>query len=114
MAKYLGGYHGYAAGGGLRFVSAFIVALIFFNPITPAGIAEDQRPVLQIVRGLMLVSTTICNFLAFRYLQLDEALAILFATPFLVAIAGRAAARRMGRLAALDRDHGRVSSACWW
>ena len=35
----------------------------------------------------MLVSTTILNFLAFRYLQLDEALAILFSTPFLVAIA---------------------------
>ena len=34
----------------------------------------------------MLVSTTIFNFMAFRYLQLDEALAILFATPFLVAI----------------------------
>ena len=34
----------------------------------------------------MLVSTTIFNFMAFRYLQLDEALAILFSTPFLVAI----------------------------
>jgi drug/metabolite transporter (DMT)-like permease len=47
---------------------------------------RSARPGLQIVRGLMLVSTTICNFMAFRYLQLDEALAILFATPFLVAV----------------------------
>jgi drug/metabolite transporter (DMT)-like permease len=42
--------------------------------------------VLQFVRGLMLISTTIFNFFAFRYLQLDEALAILFSTPFLVEI----------------------------
>ena len=34
----------------------------------------------------MLLDSTIFNFMAFRYLQLDEALAILFSTPFLVAI----------------------------
>jgi drug/metabolite transporter (DMT)-like permease len=33
-----------------------------------------------------MLGTTLFNFLAFRYLQLDEALSILFSTPFIVAI----------------------------
>ena len=35
---------------------------------------------------MLLLGSTVFNFMAFRYLQLDEALAILFSTPFLVAI----------------------------
>jgi drug/metabolite transporter (DMT)-like permease len=34
----------------------------------------------------LLLGSTFFNFMAFRYLQLDEALAILFSTPFMVAI----------------------------
>jgi len=34
----------------------------------------------------MLLGSTMFNFMAFRYLQLDEAMAILFSTPFLIAI----------------------------
>ena len=68
-------------------MSAFIIALMFSNPFTRRGLLKSGQPTLQILRGLMLVSTTILNFLSFRYLQLDEALAILFSTPFLVAIA---------------------------
>ncbi len=85
IAKYLGGYLDTLQVVSLRFISAFVIALIFFNPITKPDLVKTKRPGLQVVRGLMLVSTTICNFMAFRYLQLDEALAILFATPFLVA-----------------------------
>jgi drug/metabolite transporter (DMT)-like permease len=47
---------------------------------------RTTRPVLQLARSAMLLGSTITNFLAFRYLQLDQALAILFSTPFLVAI----------------------------
>jgi drug/metabolite transporter (DMT)-like permease len=85
IAKYLGGYLDTLQVVSLRFISAFVIALIFFNPITKPDLVKTKRLGLQVVRGLMLVSTTICNFMAFRYLQLDEALAILFATPFLVA-----------------------------
>jgi drug/metabolite transporter (DMT)-like permease len=70
----------------MRFISAFFIALIFSNPLTRPGLFRTARPKLQIVRGLMMLSTTVFNFLAFRYLQLDEALAILFSTPFLVAM----------------------------
>src|SRR2546423_9243463 len=40
----------------------------------------------QVVRSALLLGSTFFNFMAFRYLQLDEAMAILFSTPFMVAI----------------------------
>jgi drug/metabolite transporter (DMT)-like permease len=86
MAKYLGGHMDPLQVTAMRYVSAFLLALIFFNPLTRPGLLKTTRPGLQIVRGLMMLLTTLFNFLAFRYLQLDEALAIMFSTPFLVAI----------------------------
>jgi drug/metabolite transporter (DMT)-like permease len=86
MAKYLGGHIDPLQVVGMRFISAFFLALIFSNPLSHPGLLRATRPGLQIVRGLMMLCTTIFNFLSFRYLQLDEALAILFSTPFLVAI----------------------------
>ena len=86
MAKYLGGHIDTLQVVAMRFVTAFLVALLISNPFTRPGLLRTARPGLQIVRGMILVSTTICNFIAFRWLQLDEALAILFSTPFLVAV----------------------------
>lgn len=86
MAKYLGGHMDPMQVVAMRYVSAFLLALIFSNPFTRPGILKTARPRLQLIRGLMMLLTTIFNFLAFRYLQLDEALAIMFSTPFLVAI----------------------------
>ena len=86
MAKYAGTRMELLQVVAMRFISAFFIALIFSNPLTRPGLFRTAQPKLQFVRGLFLISTTICNFLAFRYLQLDEALAILFSTPFLVAI----------------------------
>jgi drug/metabolite transporter (DMT)-like permease len=87
IAKYLGRHMDPLQVTGMRFISGFLIALIIFNPLTRPGLLRTYRPGLQFLRGLFFVSTTIFNFLAFRYLQLDEALAIMFATPFLVAIA---------------------------
>ena len=73
------------------------------------------RPFLQVGRSALLLVSTALNFFALRYLQLDEALAILFSTPFLVAVLMRSVARRMGRLAAVDRNRRRfLWRACWW
>ena len=86
MAKYLGGHMDSLQVVAMRYVSAFFLALLFSNPFTRPGLLKTTRPMLQLVRGLLMLLTTIFNFLAFRYLQLDESLAILFSTPFLVAI----------------------------
>jgi drug/metabolite transporter (DMT)-like permease len=86
IAKYLGGHMEPLQVVAIRYITAFLLALIISNPLTRPGLLKTTRPGLQLVRGLLLLLTTTFNFFAFRYLQLDEALAILFSTPFLVAI----------------------------
>jgi drug/metabolite transporter (DMT)-like permease len=68
-----------------RYTSAFLLALVLINPVTRPRLVVTRRPVLQIVRSVLLLGSTLFNFLAVRYLQLDEALSIMFSTPFLVA-----------------------------
>ena len=86
MAKYLGTHMDVLQVVGARYVSAFLIALMFSNPINRPGLLRTGRPALQLGRSVLLLGSTVFNFTAFRYLQLDEALAILFSTPFLVAI----------------------------
>ena len=90
-----------------RYTGAFLFAFAVSNPLTHPGVMSTRRPVLQIARSTLLLGSTWFNFLALRYLQLDEVMAIAFSTPFYRRGAVRADAGRMGRLAALDRDRGR-------
>jgi drug/metabolite transporter (DMT)-like permease len=70
----------------VRYAAAFLLTLAISNPIRTPGLMRTGRPFLQVGRGLLLLGSTFFNFLAFRYLQLDQALAITFSTPFLVAL----------------------------
>jgi drug/metabolite transporter (DMT)-like permease len=70
-----------------RYSSAFVLTLIVSNPFTHPALVRTKRPVLQLVRGVLLVASTALNFVALRWLQLDEALSIIFTFPFIVAIA---------------------------
>jgi len=70
-----------------RYTSAFLLTLFVSNPVTTPGLLRTARPGLQAVRSLILVGSTVLNFLALRWLQLDEALSIIFTVPFIVAIA---------------------------
>jgi drug/metabolite transporter (DMT)-like permease len=69
-----------------RYFGAFVLALFFLNPVTKPGMMVTRRPILQIARSALLLFSTGLNFFALRYLQLDEALSILFSTPFIVAV----------------------------
>ncbi|HEY6383189.1 MAG TPA: DMT family transporter, partial [Pseudolabrys sp.] len=69
-----------------RYFGAFLLALIFLNPITKPKMMTTTRPLMQFGRSALLLGSTALSFFALRYLQLDEALAILFSTPFLVAL----------------------------
>jgi drug/metabolite transporter (DMT)-like permease len=69
-----------------RYLSAFVVALLFFKPRSWPALIRTDRPVLQIMRSGLLLGSTVFNFVAIRYLQLDQALAIMFSTPFFVAV----------------------------
>jgi drug/metabolite transporter (DMT)-like permease len=68
-----------------RYAGAFVLAFGLSNPFTHPGLMRSKRPVLQMGRSLSLLLSSFLNFLALQHLQLDQALAITFSTPFLVA-----------------------------
>jgi drug/metabolite transporter (DMT)-like permease len=84
-AKYLNTQMDSLAIAWARYTSAFLLTLIVSNPFTTPGLLRTAQPGLQIVRALILVGSTALNFLALRWLQLDEALSIIFTVPFIVA-----------------------------
>ncbi len=86
MGKYLGTRMDVLQVVGVRYASAFLLTLLVSNPIVRPGLLQTAKPMLQVGRSALLLGSTFFNFMAFRYLQLDEALAILFSTPFMVAI----------------------------
>jgi drug/metabolite transporter (DMT)-like permease len=69
-----------------RCTSAFVLTLIVSNPLTHTDLLRTRSPTLQIIRSVLLVGSTVLNFLGLRWLQLDEALSIIFTFPFIVAI----------------------------
>ena len=85
-AKYLNYYMDTVQVVWARYLGAFLVGFMFFNPLTEPGLMNTKRPWLQIVRSALLLFSTILNIFALRYLQLDETMSILFATPLLVAV----------------------------
>jgi drug/metabolite transporter (DMT)-like permease len=71
-----------------RYMSAFVLALFIVNPIRRPRVMRTSRPWLQLGRSTLLLVSTMLNFFALRYLQLDQAVAIIFCTPFIVAALG--------------------------
>lgn len=86
IAKYLNGYMDTLQVVWARYTGGFILAFLISNPLSRPGLMRTGRPGLQILRAAMMLGSTVMNFMAFRYLQLDQSLSILFSTPFLVAI----------------------------
>lgn len=84
-AKYLNLYMSTLQVVWARYTGAFLFPFIVSNPWTRPGLTRTNRPLLQLVRSVLLLASTLCNFAALRYLQLDEAIALIFSTPFFVA-----------------------------
>jgi drug/metabolite transporter (DMT)-like permease len=84
-AKYLNLYMSTLQVVWARYTGAFLLPFIVSNPWTRPGLTYTARPLLQIFRSVLLLGSTMCNFLALRYLQLDQTVAISFSTPFFVA-----------------------------
>ena len=71
-----------------RYASGFVLGLAISNPFARPQLLRTNRLWLQIGRSTLLLLSTTLNFVALRYLQLDQAVAIVFSTPFLVALMG--------------------------
>lgn len=69
-----------------RYFFAFTLTLLFSNPVRDRALTRTTRPFLQVGRSTLLLLSTAFNLFALRWLQLDEALSIIFATPLLVAL----------------------------
>jgi len=74
-AKYLNLYMSTLEVAWARYTGAFLFPFIVSNPWTRPGL----------IRSLLLLGSTLLNFAALRYLQLDQAIAVVFSTPFFVA-----------------------------
>jgi drug/metabolite transporter (DMT)-like permease len=85
-AKYLTAYMDTVQIVWARYTSAFLLAFLFVNPFSYPGLMRTTRLGLQMGRSLLLLLSTILNFIAVRYLQLDQTTSIMFMTPFLVAL----------------------------
>jgi drug/metabolite transporter (DMT)-like permease len=85
-AKYLNHYVDTVEVVWARYTGGFLLALIISNPVSRPALMATTRPWLQVGRSLLLLGSTLFNFLALRWLQLDQTTSIMFSTPFLVAI----------------------------
>jgi len=86
MAKLLNHYMDTLQVVWARYTGALIVALAISNPFARPSLMKTARPGLQVGRSVLLLFSTLLNFFALRWLQLDQAMAIVFSTPFFIAI----------------------------
>jgi drug/metabolite transporter (DMT)-like permease len=69
----------------LRFVGHVVFSAVVLWPFALKPSLRSAKPMVQIFRSMLMVLTTGFNFLALRYLQLDQNITIFFLTPLLVA-----------------------------
>lgn len=85
-AKYLTAYESPLQVTWLRYVVHALLVIVIFNPWSAPGVWRSRKPGLQLARGMLLMGTSVFNFSALTYIQLDQAIAITFVTPLLVAL----------------------------
>lgn len=86
-AKYLVGIKGVpvAEVTWFRFAGHVVFSALVLWPFAFRPTLRSKKPLVQIVRSALMVVTTGFNFIALRYLQLDQTVTIFFLTPLLVA-----------------------------
>lgn len=86
LAKWLGNYMDPMQVVWTRYTTALVMILVIFNPVRIPGVLVTRRPWIQAIRSALLFASTALNFIALQFLQLDQTVSIMFATPFIVAI----------------------------
>mgnify|MGYP001596192110 CR=1 FL=1 len=70
----------------VRYLVAAVIAALVFWPTRVPNAWVTRRPLLQLVRGLCLLGSTVFNFVALGHLQLAETMSISFSAPLLIAL----------------------------
>ena len=68
-----------------RFIGHVVFSAVVLWPFALTPSLVSAKPLIQIGRSCLMVVTTGFNFIALRYLQLDQTITIFFLTPLLVA-----------------------------
>jgi len=63
--------------------------LVMLGPALRTRLFRTRRPGMHLVRGLLLLSTSLCGVAAFQRMPLAEATAIIFASPVIVVLLAR-------------------------
>ena len=69
----------------LRFVGHVVFNAVVLWPLALKPSLRSAKPTMQIFRSMLMVLTTGLNFVALKYLQLDQNITIFFLTPLIVA-----------------------------
>lgn len=85
--KYLVDTHGVPTSQAtwLRFAGHVVFSALVLWPFALRPSLRSAKPLLQLLRSCMMIVTTALNFVALKYLQLDQTITIFFLTPLLVA-----------------------------
>jgi drug/metabolite transporter (DMT)-like permease len=70
----------------LRFVSQFFLIVLAMGAVSVPGLLITRKIWHQVLRSLLMLGSTVCNFIALRHLRLDQTQTIYFLTPFTVAL----------------------------
>lgn len=70
----------------LRYFVHFLCTIVVYAPRQGASIAKSNRPKLQIIRALFLLTSTALNFTALQFLPLTTTIAIFFVAPLTVCL----------------------------
>ena len=70
----------------MRFAGQFVIMLSLLGALPVAALLGTRKLKLELLRSLLMVTTTAFNFLAVKYLRLDQTITIVFLTPLVVAL----------------------------
>lgn len=68
----------------VRYLGQFILVLALFAPRRPMTLIETRAPWTEVIRGLCLLGSTICNFIAITYIPLTVTASIGFTMPLIL------------------------------
>lgn len=69
----------------LRFAGHVVFSALVLWPFALPPSLRSAKPLIQVIRSCFMILTTALNFIALKYLQLDQTVTIFFLTPLLVA-----------------------------
>jgi drug/metabolite transporter (DMT)-like permease len=88
MSKYLVAYYPASALVWLRYVMQTVVMMAIFLPRMGARLVRTSSPLVQALRSLMLVFSSVVFVVALNHMQIAEVASIVFLAPIIVALVG--------------------------